>query len=110
MQSSKVPQITLAMSAHPRQGFQPLTVVIQAELINYQGQEDKFFCAKEEWDFGDGSQSEHQPNCKEKAPLQTKFIATHTYDLPGTYKIHLKLGGKLLKSQAVWINVLSNGI
>ena len=108
-QATKEQKTVLKLTVHPRQGFIPLMTVLEAELVNYQSQEDKYSCLKEEWDFGDGNKSQHQPDCKSSDKFKTKFIITHEYQTPGTYKIYLTLGDKLLKSQAVWISVYYSG-
>jgi PKD repeat protein len=100
----------LTLTIHPKQGFIPLTAIIEAELINYQGKEDAYRCLVEEWDFGDGSKSQHQSNCKDTKTFQTKFITTHIYEAPGNYRIQLTLGNKIIKSQIQWINAIYNGM
>ncbi|OGF60108.1 MAG: hypothetical protein A2Y62_16850 [Candidatus Fischerbacteria bacterium RBG_13_37_8] len=100
----------LTLFAHPKQGFKPLTVVFEAEIINYKGKEDKYSCLTEKWDFGDGSKSSHQANCKEKLEFKNKFIISHTYYGPGKYRAQFVLGDNKLRSDVAWINVLIAGI
>ncbi len=106
--NSKQPYIKLY--AHPKQGFKPLTVILEAELMNYVGHEAKLNCIQEEWDFGDGNKSFYQPDCLKKNELKTKFITTHTYYTAGSYRIQLTLGKNIVRSQVIHINVFSSGI
>jgi hypothetical protein len=110
MSGSQSQKAYIKLFVHPKQGFKPLTVVMEAELINYQNEENKFYCLLEEWDFGDGNKSYYQPDCKEGDKIKTKYIATHTYYNPGTYRIQLTLGKNVIRSQSARVNVYSSGI
>lgn len=100
----------IKLFAHPRQGFMPLTVVMEAELVNFNEQETKFKCLVEEWDFGDGNKSYYQPDCSKETNVKTKFLITHTYYYAGTYRVQLTLGKNVIRSQTARINVFSSGL
>lgn len=100
----------IKLFVHPRQGFVPLTVVMEGELINFKEEEKKFKCLVEEWDFGDGSKSYYQPDCSKEADVKTKFLVTHTYYSTGTYRVQLTLGKNVIRSQVARINVFSSGL
>lgn len=108
--ASKKPEIKLF--AHPRQGFMPLTIFFEAQLINYEKNPEAFKCLVEKWDFGDGSKSEHQPNCSETLSIKTKFMTNHLYTRAGNFRVQFTLGEKdnAILSNVLWVNILSSGI
>jgi len=110
--SSKIRKPEIKLFAHPRQGFTPITIFFEAQLINYEGNSESYKCLIEKWDFGDGSKSEYQPNCDETAAIKTKYMTSHLYEAAGNFRVQFKLGnkGNELMSNPVWVNIISSGM
>jgi len=83
----------LALRASPPMAFPPVSVLLMAELVGGEEQED-YYCPGLEWDWGDGSRSAHESDCEPFAPgatLERRFSARHAYRAPGAYNVRLTL-------------------
>ena len=74
--------------------YAPVSVRISAELEGTPEDIEEYYCLEEEWDWGDETESRHEPDCDpytEGAELKRNWSATHTFRYPGTYTIYLRL-------------------
>ena len=112
----KTPSVKFELSAAPRQGFAPLHVSFKGTLENVNPNDEKYYCLRENWDFGDGSVSSEKPNCDpygRDAKVKTEFFADHTFDQEGNYTIRLSLGeeGKeVIRSRQVSLRILERDL
>jgi len=93
-----------------------LHISLIAKLEGAGGNDQKYYCLQEEWDFGDGAKSSEKPNCDPYGPaskVKTEFFVDHTYEKEGTYTIRLVLGeeGKdQVRSRQVSVLVLERSL
>jgi hypothetical protein len=99
--------VKFEVNAAPRQGFAPLHV---------SPNDEKYYCLRENWDFGDDAKSSEKPNCDPYGPdakVKTEFFADHTYNKKGNYTIRLSLGeeGKeVIRSRQVSVRILERDL
>lgn len=83
----------LGLRATPRVALRPVEVLVVGQLKG--GAElEEFYCPGLEWDWGDGTRSEHEADCEPFAPgaaLERFFSARHAYREPGAYSVRLTL-------------------
>jgi len=109
-------EIKFEVIAVPRQGFTPLHVSFSAKLEGVNPNDAKYYCLRENWDFGDDAKSSEKPNCDPYGPdskVKTEFFTDHTYNKEGNYTIRLSLGeeGKeVIRSRPVSIRVLERNL
>ncbi len=92
-EAGKVKKPRLDLRASPRMAFPPVSVLLMAELVGGDEQED-YYCPGLEWDWGDGTHSAHESDCEPFAPgatLERRFSARHAYRAPGNYNVRLTL-------------------
>lgn len=102
--------VHLNLKANPRQGFAPLMVTLHVVLEGVDEHDQRFYCLKEEWDFGDGAVSAEAPDCAPFAAdtkIAGEFFADHVFKNTGVYSVRFKLGDHY-KSAPLSINVLEN--
>lgn len=83
----------LGLRATPRVAFSPVEVLVTAQLKGGADLEE-FYCPGLEWDWGDGTRSEHEADCdpfEAGAALERFFRARHAYRAPGSYSVRLTL-------------------
>lgn len=83
----------LDLRASPRVAFNPVSVLVTGQLKGGADLEE-FYCPGLEWDWGDGTRSEHEADCEPFAPgatLERFFTARHAYRSPGAYSVRLTL-------------------
>lgn len=74
--------------------YAPVNVLIRAELEGTPENLEEYYCLEEEWDWGDETESHHEPDCdpyEEGAELVRNWSASHSYRYPGTYTVYLRL-------------------
>lgn len=89
--SAKKPR--LALRASPPMAFPPVSVLLMAELVGGDEQEE-YYCPGLEWEWGDGSRSARESDCEPFAPgatLERRFSERHAYRAPGNYSVRLTL-------------------
>ena len=76
-------------------GPPPLRVVFTAEITGGANDHEDFYCAKIEWEWGDGSTSSFAYDCDPyepgKSEIRRRFIADHTYNNPGRVDVVFRL-------------------
>lgn len=79
-------------------GFAPLRVRAVAEARDGSDDYPDFYCATVEWDWGDGTISQHTGDCDPyeagTSTIQRRFTATHIYRQSGSYRISFRLKQK----------------
>jgi len=71
----------------------PVSVAVAAVLV---GGKDlaRYYCARQEWDWGDGSRSLRESSCqpfKPGMPVDRYFAATHRYREVGDFEVRFRL-------------------
>jgi hypothetical protein len=85
---------TIFMKPAGMNRMRPVAVRVRAELEGTPEDPEKYYCLEEEWDWGDETESLHEPDCdpyEDGAEIQRRFSSSHTYRYPGTYTIYLRL-------------------
>jgi hypothetical protein len=94
----------LRVRANPTFGYPPLRVVVTGEVVGGPNDYEEYYCAKVEWDWGDGGTSSFAYDCDPyepgKSEMRRRFVADHTYNIPGRVDIwfRLKQGSKVVGS------------
>lgn len=74
--------------------YTPAMVRVSATLEGEADDPEKYYCLVEEWEWGDETESLHEPDCdpyEEGAELKKNWSASHTFRYPGTYTVWLRL-------------------
>jgi hypothetical protein len=83
----------LDLRATPKVAFSPVEILLMGQLKG--GAElEEFYCPGLEWDWGDGTRSQHESDCapfESGATLERFFSARHAYSSPGAYNVRLTL-------------------
>ena len=91
--SGKPKRPQLDLRATPRIAFSPVEILLTGQLKG--GAElEEFYCPGLEWEWGDGTRSEHESDCapyESGAALERFFSARHAYASPGAYNVRLTL-------------------
>jgi hypothetical protein len=83
----------LDLRASPRVTLKPTSILVTGQLKGGADLEE-FYCPGLEWDWGDGTRSEHEADCEPYAPgapLERVFTARHAFRAPGSYNVRLTL-------------------
>jgi hypothetical protein len=86
----------LVVRASPSLAFPPARVLVTAELVGGEDDED-LYCPELEWDWADGSRSVQQSDCApaadgpEETWVERRFSARHRFSVPGQYWVALRL-------------------
>lgn len=90
-----VKKASLSLKASPTIVFSPARVVVTAELKGGAEDSGELYCPGLEWDWGDGTRSESNVDCEPfeagKSTIQRRFTASHTFNIAGNYRVHLRL-------------------
>lgn len=101
----------LSLRASPMFGFPPLKSVLTAELTGGANDFEDYYCAKVEWEWGDGTTSSASYDCDPYVPgkseIRRRFTTDHTFREPGRFEVsfRLKQGSKIVGSVKVTITV-----
>ena len=99
-------KVELILKASTTEGIAPLTVNVWAELIGGPDNNERFYCARQEFDWGDGQRTVAQPGCLPYSPdvtIMRRYEIDYTYTEPGTYRVRFTLND--LQSNEVTIVV-----
>ena len=88
----------------------PVNVRVRAELEGTPENPEEYYCLEEEWDWGDDTESFHEPDCdpyEAGAELKRIYNSTHTFRYPGNYTIYLRLqrGGDTIITSKVTVRI-----
>jgi hypothetical protein len=113
----------LSVKANPSMAFTPARIVVTGEVIGGANDDQDFYCASPQWEWGDGTKSEQSEDCEPyqagKSEIKRHFIADHTYykvqDDPRAeadardYRIQLRLkrGNKVVASASTTVRIRS---
>jgi len=85
----------LTLRASPTIGFAPIRVVLTGLLTGGRNDYEELYCAKVEWDWGDGTRSVSSYDCEPyesgKSEIKRRFATEHRYRASGNYQIRLRL-------------------
>jgi hypothetical protein len=86
---------SLSLKASPPKGFPPARVVFVAELRGGANDYEEFYCASEEWEWGDGTTSVEPAGCEPfqagKSRIARRHVADHVFDLGGDFLVEFRL-------------------
>jgi hypothetical protein len=100
----------VSLTARPLVSISPSRVVLSAELVGGADDNEEFYCADTEWDWGDGTKSEASIDCEPyeagKSLLKRRFTADHVFRA-GNHRItfRLKRRDKVIGSGTVMVEV-----
>jgi len=112
----------LSLKANPSMAFTPARIVVTGEVIGGANDDQDFYCASPQWEWGDGTKSEQSEDCEPyqagKSEIKRHFISDHTYykvqDDPRVedardYRIQLRLkrGNKVVASASTTVRIRS---
>ncbi len=85
----------LRLRATPRVAFAPASILFVGELRGGPDDNEEFYCASVEWDWGDDTISSTTPDCEPFEPgvsrIRRRFSVRHSYDYGGRYEVRLHL-------------------
>lgn len=91
--ADRKPQIVL--TARPVLAFTPARIKFSADLRGGADDYEDFYCAEVEWDWDDGTSSQHAGDCDPyrpgKSEIKRHFTAEHTYDVANAYRPAFRL-------------------
>ncbi len=93
--------------AEPPSGESPLLVHFTAFLRGAEHNDRRFYCANQEWTFGDGQNQMETPACTpytSDGEIAVRYEADDRYEKPGTYTVTFTLGE--LRSNPATVTVL----
>jgi hypothetical protein len=92
----KKPKISL--KANPSMGMSPVRVVVTADLSGGANDNQEFYCAAVEWEWGDDTRSTNTADCDPyeagKSEIKRRFTADHVYRSAGEYRVQFRLKKK----------------
>src|SRR5215831_12020530 len=100
--AEKKPKISV--KANPSMGMSPVRVVVTADVSGGPNDNEEFYCAAVEWDWGDETRSSDAADCDPyvagKSEIKRRFTADHVYRSAGEYQVlfHLKKKDKTVVS------------
>ena len=97
-QQAEAKKPSLSLRVTPPVGFTPLRARVTVELRDGSDDYADFYCARVEWDWGDGTVSESGSDCDPyeagKSTIRRLFTANHIYRQGGQFRIVFKLKQK----------------
>jgi|SRR5215471_8157600 len=94
--ADKKPKISL--KANPAMGMSPVRVVVTADLAGGANDDEDFYCAAVEWEWGDDTRSTNTADCDPyeagKSEIKRRFTADHVYRTSGEYRVQFRLKKK----------------
>jgi hypothetical protein len=91
----KTKRPALSVRASPAISFSPVRVRAVAELKGGSDNDQEFYCAGVEWDWGDQTRSEESTDCEPYeegvSQLTRRFSGQHTYMSAGRYRLQVRL-------------------
>jgi hypothetical protein len=99
----------LGLIAVPRYGPFPLTVQFQGQIYDADEHDPALYCLDADWDF-DHTRFFDRKDCppyEEGSTIRKSYATSHTFELPGTYRVRLSLrrGEDTVLMDEVWIRV-----
>jgi hypothetical protein len=108
-QQAEAKKPSLSLRVTPPVGFTPLRARVVAELRDGSDDYADFYCARVEWDWGDGTVSESGSDCDPyeagKSTIRRLFSADHIYRQSGEFRVVFKLKQKTRQVAAVSANI-----
>lgn len=86
---------SIAVRVNPSVAFPPARIVATAELSGGADDFQDFYCAKIEWEWGDGTRSEAQDDCDPyeagKSLIRRRYTSEHKFDIAGQFDVRFSL-------------------
>jgi len=109
-EESEAANARLKLIAAPKMGNFPLTVQLQGLIQNHDEHDPELHCLDADWDFDHVRFFDRKdcPPFEEGTVIQRVYSTSHTFELPGTYRVRLTLrrGRDTVLRNEVWIRVL----
>jgi hypothetical protein len=103
------PAQELKLTAVPRMGNYPLTVMLQGVIQDADERDPELHCLDADWDFDHVRFFDRKdcPPLEEGGVIERYYSTSHTFELPGTYRVRLTLrrGRKAVLQADAWIRV-----
>jgi hypothetical protein len=102
---------SLAVKVNPVIAFAPATVFASAELKGGRDDDEEFYCASVQWEWGDDTTSESTYDCEPyeagKSEVRRRFSNEHTYTMPGNFRVRMRLrkGTRVLTAASATVQV-----
>ena len=106
---------SLTLKATPGTGMVPIRVSATAEFKGGDDDFQEYYCPAVEWNWGDGTISESSIDCSPYEPgvsqIRRRYTGSHTYKLPGQFRIsfRLKQKNKVVTGQSTPVRLLGGG-
>ena len=108
-QQTEARKPSLSLRVTPTMGFTPLRARVVSEIRGGSDDYVDYYCARVEWDWGDGTVSESGSDCDPyeagKSTIRRTFSADHIYPQSGEFRIVFKLKQKTRQVAAVSGNI-----
>lgn len=96
----------IEIRAEPSKGEVPLFVHFTAILRGAGPNDERFYCVRRKWDFGDGNIMAASPGCIEYTPdiiIGTHYETDYRYENPGKYDVSFELGDLSSKFYSIMV-------
>jgi hypothetical protein len=88
----------ISVKANPAMGMSPVRVVVTADITGGANDNPEFYCPSIEWEWGDDTRSTNAEDCDPyvagKSEIKRRFIADHTYQSSGEYRVQFRVKQK----------------
>lgn len=89
---------SLSLRVTPSLGFTPLKARFAVDVRGGDDDFEDFYCPTIEWTWGDGTVSANSEDCDPyeagKSEIKRRFVADHTYQSSGEYRVQFRLKQK----------------
>jgi hypothetical protein len=86
---------SISLKASPTIAFSPARVVFTADLRGGANDYEQYYCSTVEWDWGDGTTSEHTVDCEPyeagKSEIKRHYVTDRVFRLSGEYRVQFRL-------------------
>jgi len=88
----------ISVKANPAMGVSPVRVVVTADITGGANDNPEFYCPSIEWEWGDDTRSTNTEDCEPyvagKTEIKRTFVADHTYQSSGEYRVQFRVKQK----------------
>jgi hypothetical protein len=88
----------ISVKANPAMGMSPVRVVVTADITGGANDNPEFYCPAIEWEWGDDTRSTNAEDCDPyvagKTEIKRRFVADHTYQSSGEYRVQFRVKQK----------------
>ena len=102
---------SISVKSSVSMGFAPFHTVLTADIRGGADDYEPFYCAKVEWDMGDGTMAEQELDCDPyeagKSQIRRRFVREQVFNSPGEFRVmfRLKQKGKVVGAGSTTVRV-----